>query len=274
MACFHPLRAWRLPGGGTTLREPFGDVGQSFLRLPCGGCLGCRKARAREWAFRCMLELGEHSSSRWCTLTYDDDHLPPTLRKRDLSGFVKRVRARGERVRFFGCGEYGERTHRPHYHAILFGLSNEPVVQAAWPYGFARVDPVSPAAVSYVAGYCAKKIGWKLESGERVDCETGEVFDWQAPFTLMSRRPGIGAAARKFSASWRRFAVHAGSPIPVPRYLHASWADSASDLDVFLLESEKRREAVLRDSSRARLDAGEAIAVCAAGLNAAKRQKF
>lgn len=200
--------------------------------------------------------------------------MPPTLSKRDLSGFIKRLRARGERIRFFSCGEYGERTVRPHYHAILFGLRKEASVQACWSKGFARVDPVTPAAISYVAGYCAKKVGWKLESGERVDYETGEVFEWQAPFLLMSRRPGIGAAARRFSASWRRFAVHAGSPMPVPRFLHASWLESASDLDVGLLELERQADAFSRDSSSARLKAGELMAVTRLGLNAAKRQKL
>lgn len=272
MACFHPMKAWRLPGGGTTLREPLFS-GATFMRLPCGGCIGCRLARAREWALRCSLELGFHDTSRWCTLTYDDSHLPPTLRKSDLSGFIKRVRARGERLRFFASGEYGERTERPHYHAILFGLRDESLVQACWKQGFARVDPVTPASISYVAGYCAKKVGWKLESGERINYETGEVYDYQAPFLLMSRRPGIGAAARSFSASWRRFAVHAGSPMPVPRYLHAAWLQSASDLDVFLLESEKRTDALMRDSSSERLKAGEALAMSRLGLSAAKRTK-
>lgn len=256
-----------------SLREPLAS-GSTFMRLPCGGCIGCRLARAREWALRCTLELGSHESTRWCTLTYDEATLPPTLSKRDLSGFVKRVRARGERVRFFACGEYGERTFRPHYHAILFGLRSEDSVTASWRKGFARVDPVSPAAISYVAGYCAKKVGWKLESGERVDVETGEVYEYQAPFLLMSRRPGIGSAARDFRASWRRFAVHAGSPMPVPRYLHASWLEAASDLDVFLLESEKRADALLRDSSRERLEAGKLLAMSRLNLSAAKRQKL
>lgn len=244
------------------------------MRLPCGGCIGCRKARAREWALRCTLELAEHDRTVWCTLTYDDDHLPPTLSKRDLSGFVKRLRARGERIRFFASGEYGERTLRPHYHAILFGLREDSQVQAAWSAGFTRVDSVSPAAISYVAGYCAKKVGWKLERGERIDYRTGEVYEWQPPFVLMSRRPGIGAAARRFPASWRRFAVHGGSPMPVPRYLHESWVSTASDLEILLLESEKREDSLLRDSSSARLVAGERIAVAKSGLDAAKRVKL
>lgn len=267
------MRAWRLPGGGTTLREP-SSVGATYMRLPCGSCIGCRMARAREWALRCTLELGSHERTRWCTLTYDDDHLPPTLSKRHLSGFVKRLRARGERVRFFACGEYGERTQRAHYHAILFGLRDDACVQACWSQGHTRVDPVSPAAISYVAGYCAKKVGWQLESGERIDFETGEVYEWQAPFLLMSRRPGIGSAALRFPASWRRFAVHGGSPMPVPRYLHASWLKTASDLDIFCLESEKRADALLRDSSKARLEAGEAMAIARLGISASKRQKL
>lgn len=273
MACFHPLRAWRLPWGHVTLREP--SYVAEFMRLPCGTCVGCRLARAREWALRCTLELGDHESSRWCTLTYDDAHLPATLSKRHLSGFVKRIRARGERIRFFGSGEYGERTDRPHYHAILFGLRNEASVQASWASGFARVDPITPAAISYVAGYCAKKVGWQLERGERVNYETGEVYEWQPPFVLMSRRPGIGASALKFSSSWRRFAVHAGSPMPVPRYLHASWLKSASVFDVELLESERRAEALKREVVTSRqLEAGELIARTRLGLDAAKRQKL
>lgn len=272
MACFHPLRAWRLPGGGTTLREP-SCVGAVFMRLPCGGCVGCRLARAREWALRCTLELREHDSSSWGTLTYDDDHVPPTLRKAHLSGFIKRLRARGERIRFFASGEYGERTGRPHYHPILFGLRDDSLVQACWPYGHTRMYPVTPEGISYVAGYCSKKVGWKLESGERVDLETGEVYEWQAPFLLMSRRPGIGAAARLFSASWRRFAVHGGSPMPVPRYLHEAWLRTASDLDVALLDLEKQSDALKRDSSRDRLVAGEALAMSRLGLAASKRQK-
>lgn len=231
-------------------------------------------ARAREWALRCTLELGAHDCSKWCTLTYDDVHLPSTLAKQHLSGFVKRLRSRGERLRFFASGEYGERTERPHYHAILFGLREEARVQACWPYGFARVDRLTPAAISYVAGYCSKKVGCQLESGERVDHKTGEVYDYQAPFVLMSRRPGIGAAARRFSSSWRRFAVHAGSPMPVPRYLHASWLQSASDLDISLLESEKRTDALMRDSSRERLEAGELLAMSRLSLSAARRQKL
>ena len=277
MACFWPIRAWTLPSGVTTLREPIPyDSANVFLRLPCGGCIGCRKARAREWALRCTLELAEHDLACWCTLTYDEAHVPPSLSRGHLSGFLKRLRKRSgsARVRFFASGEYGEQTQRPHYHAILYGVACGSVaVQSAWPFGFARVDELSPAAISYVAGYCSKKVNWKLELGERVDVRTGELYEYQPPFIQMSRRPGIGGSARRFKSSWRHHAVLNGSVLPVPRFLHKAWLDQASEADVEALAAERLSEPH-RDSSRARLLAGEQIAISQHELASLSRVKI
>jgi hypothetical protein len=37
--------------------------------------------------------------------------------------FMKRLRDRIKplKIRFFHCGEYGDKTRRPHYHALIFG---------------------------------------------------------------------------------------------------------------------------------------------------------
>jgi hypothetical protein len=37
--------------------------------------------------------------------------------------FMKRLRDRIKplKIRFFHCGEYGDLTRRPHYHALIFG---------------------------------------------------------------------------------------------------------------------------------------------------------
>lgn len=187
-------------------------------------------ARARDWAVRCSLELADHKRASFVTLTYDDLHLPPTLDKAHVSRFLRRLRKTlGSRsVRFFASGEYGETTERPHYHAILYGTADEDAIQHCWRAGFARVDPVTPASISYVAGYSAKKIGWKLQRGERVDPSTGEVYEYQPPFVLMSRNPGIGSSSRAYWQSWRTTAIHHGKPVPVPRYLHQAWKDNAS----------------------------------------------
>lgn len=233
---------------------------RSLLFLPCGSCVGCQISRARSWAVRCSLEHVDHPVASFVTLTYSDKYVPPTLSRPHYAGFIKRLRARWapRTLRHFGCGEYGEQKLRPHYHAILFGCADKEVIQAAWPYGFATADFVNPARVAYVAGYCAKKLGFFGEAEERVDYATGEVYRYQPPFLQMSRRPGIGGAARRFTRSWRDHAVWQGQPVPVPRFLHASWKESASESEVAALELEKRERSMTLTIRE--LDASEAIA--------------
>lgn len=233
---------------------------------------------------RCGLELqatGRRPSS-WATLTYDAAHVPETLRKADLSAFVKRLRARlGERrFRFFGCGEYGERNGRPHYHIIFFGLgqADERMICEAWGQGICQVDRLEPAAIAYVAGYTAKKLGsggmtrWHYELEYPVDRESGEllqgppiarrVIDYQAPFLLMSRRPGIGGDARKYWRSWRKSAVWDGREVRVPRFLHEAYKAKATqgELEALKVEKDTYLASISLDAKQ-REKAGEEIAL-------------
>lgn len=232
-----------MPSGHVTLREPLLENTQGQLvPLPCGTCLGCRTTRARHWAVRCQLELKRHTDASFATLTYDDAHLPPTLTKPHLTKWLKRLRERlrPNKLRFFASGEYGEKTSRPHYHAILYGTSNAELIQDTWYHGNARTDPCTPAAIAYVAGYCSKKIGWQLDRGERVDPDTGEVYDFQPPFIQMSRNPGIAAYAKQqYANSWRTTAILNGQQIPVPHYLHEAWKNNATTEAVAALEAER-----------------------------------
>jgi len=284
VACFHPLRAWRLVGGSVVLREPTGGVGVRSLRLPCGKCIGCRTERARHWALRASLELQRHECASFVTLTYSDEFLPPTLRKSDLSGYLKRLRkSTGARIRFFASGEYGDSFGRPHYHAILFGLNHDrdkEAIRLAWgikkrdrfayggfvhrPFGIVDVDVVTPKVISYVAGYASKKLAREYYERERVDPETGEVYRVQPPFILVSRggRSGKGLAGEardRWPTSWRKFAVVGGVETSVPRYLHEGWKRLASDDDIAQLEAEKALNARFR--TREELKAGEANAL-------------
>lgn len=245
MPCFHPLPAWKRPNGTITLKATEGAKiapragpapDDRFFYLPCSTCLGCQQAQAKAWGLRCELESNSHTQQCWATLTYDDRWLPPTLSKRHLQLFLKRLRARIQptRLRFFASGEYGEYTHREHYHAILWGIDqHNQEIQNAWPYGHARVDPLDTPAIYYVAGYCNKKLGYKEpKNQERVDPRTGEVYIYQPPFRQMSRggrnSKGIAHDAKKYWKSWRDFAVTSGTTTAVPRYLHQSWKDNAT----------------------------------------------
>lgn len=224
------------------VREGIGDeaLSAASLLVPCNSCVGCQIARAREWAIRCSLELQLHPVASFVTLTYSDKYVPPTLSRRDLSRFVRYMRRAVGSFRFFGCGEYGERRERPHYHAILFGTAEREAAERAWGKGFVTMDAVTPARVSYVAGYCAKKLGFHRPRGEEIDYSTGEVYLHQPPFLQMSRNPGIAGEFRKHVRSWRKSAIWQGREFPVPRFLHQSFKESASESELAALELEKR----------------------------------
>lgn len=208
--------------------------------------------RGRDWAIRCSLEAKQHEQTCWVTLTYDDEHLPPTLRPEHLSGFLKRLRTTAERssaagrIRFFGCGEYGEQRGRPHYHAILFGHAESTTIARAWTAGRIQVDTLTPAAIAYVAGYCTKKAKQQTywRRAETFDPETGEVlyehpdgtcrpYAYQEPFLRMSRRPGIGAQAKiDYRDSWKKTAIYYGREVPAPRVFKEHWKLTATEQEL------------------------------------------
>lgn len=245
---------------------------RSLLLLPCGSCVGCQLSRARMWAIRCSLELQLWPVTSFVTLTYSDRYVPPTLQRSDLQWFFKRLRKQvpPKSLRFFACGEYGDSTMRPHYHAILFGVAERDLVERAWGRGFATVEPVNPARIAYTAGYCAKKVGMFAEAGERVDRSTGEIYRHQPPFLQMSRRPGIGGHVRKHWRSWRITAVWSGREFPVPRFLHTSYKEKASVSELAELEREKlegRMPLTIRE-----LDASEAMATARSEITSSRRK--
>ena len=113
--------------------------GYETFHVPCGNCMACRLEYSRQWANRCMMEAMYHKDCCFVTLTYDDIHIPRrtcrrsgsnscsivySLCQRDLQLFFKRLRKAFPAcvIRYFGCGEYGPTTLRPHYHVILFGV--------------------------------------------------------------------------------------------------------------------------------------------------------
>lgn len=138
-----------------------------------------------------MLEARLHAHNSFLTLTYDDDHCPRngSLVPRDLKLFTMRLRTARGPFRYFSVGEYGDITQRPHYHAILFGVSPDELstVKAVWPAGKrVTLDPLTVERAGYCAGYVTKKMTKKDD--ERLNGRHPE-------FARMSLKPGIGADA-------------------------------------------------------------------------------
>lgn len=165
----------------------------------CGQCLPCRINRRRVWQHRLILESLKHPASCFVTLTYNDEHLPDggSLSPHDLQKFLKRLRRVIEplKIRFYGVGEYGDRTWRPHYHLAIFGIGIDfvHVIADAWsvdgvPIGHVVVGSLTFESAGYIAGYVTKK----LTNGK--DEKVCEVLDGRYPeFARMSNRPGIGS---------------------------------------------------------------------------------
>lgn len=171
MACAHPLH----------LR--YKDYGT--VTVPCGTCINCKSLRALVWSDRIRAEVHDNfKSCLFLTLTYSDDFVPyafnedgdirETLSPLHFNHFIKALRNRiyyfdkTARFKFFGCGEYGGKFGRPHYHLLLIGLPNVQFVQDTinriWTFG--HIDVSAPRdtedCVNYVTGYVMKKYSGKV----------------------------------------------------------------------------------------------------------------
>lgn len=151
-----------------------------------------------------MLEYMQNPFSYFITLTYSDEHLPEggNLEPRDLQLYWKRLRKNtGKSLRYFAVGEYGDRTRRPHYHAVVFTQNeiteqdfkdswlSDSIVDVAPIYG--RDDARKIAR--YCAGYVLKKL-----TTEKAMAHAN--LNLHPEFTRSSRRPGIGLGNIDFIA--------------------------------------------------------------------------
>ena len=228
MPCFHPRTVWKSLDGGIQFHNPYSDIDHSF-QISCKQCTGCRQEYSRQWAMRNMHEASLWLNNIFITLTYDNENLPQhnTLIKKDYQDFMKRLRKHKKAntnnpIRYYQCGEYGEKFGRPHYHAILFntnfrdreiiqghkGLTQSETLSKLWGKGHSSIGDVTFQSAAYVAGYVQKKINGKQKDTHYaiVDHETGEYFGQrQQEYSTMSRRPGI-------AGSW--FAKHKDDVYP------------------------------------------------------------
>ena len=238
MPCYHPrtiaLRWLPSENKYKVIWSPLADPDHEHInheydrlvQMPCGRCLGCLEQKAKEWAKRCQLEAVYYPfSSYFVTLTYENDYLHfadiymkndpdycvtmPSLCKLDLIDFIRSLRYNSSNpqpgLRFFGCGEYGPQTFRPHYHILFFNL-NLPTIGTSspdlkpclgsndyflsdfigkhWNKGFHTIFPYSYGTGQYIAKYLVKDT--------MIENNSDLIDNREKPFLHMSRRPGIG----------------------------------------------------------------------------------
>jgi len=275
MPCFHPLKGYRSktvnPTGKRSIvfnaREGYYDLP---IDIPCSRCDGCKLERSRQWAVRLVHESSMHMHNIFLTLTYSDDKLPPdgSLQVKDFQDFMKRLRLKREthgplfktnpatNLRFFHCGEYGDKFARPHYHACIFNLDfNDKIhwktvgenklyvsktLDELWTHGFSTIGAVTFESAAYVARYIMKK---------HHGAESKILYEGRKPeYVTMSRRPGIGKPwLEKFKKDIKRddFVVMRGVPMKPPKFYGAQfeiedpkrWAQIKADRKVAAKEN-------------------------------------
>lgn len=227
MACLSPMVRTVEADGSVHIRSAFGWNPEfenlrhrSWTYIPCGHCDGCLARRSKEWADRMMIESTFHENNWFVTLTFDNEHLEehgPSLNVRDVQLFMKLLRKyTKQKLRYFACGEYGSlnKTFRPHYHLIIFGLDlpeddrlflrnnqlNQPywsskLIAKCWKNGFNVVGKVDYESCRYTARYVQKK----LNGPDKIIYDQLGVLP---PFCTMSRRPGLGYDYMELHPEW------------------------------------------------------------------------
>lgn len=208
--------------------------------IPCGQCKLCRLNTSLQKTIRLSHEIQSWEEASFLTLTYEDKHLPigspqhsiPTLTRGQtghMTLFQKRLRKYLKNpIKMFQCGEYGEKTHRPHHHCILFGhgfladrspivgsdsLFRSSVLDKLWTHGACSIGNVSWDSASYVASYSVKKL-----TGEQA-AETYDSLKIEPPY--MTSSLGIG---REWIEKWlydvypKDWIVVKGHKVKPPRY--------------------------------------------------------
>lgn len=209
---FRSLKGPRVDTGKVPLSTKY--TGGKRLAIPCGRCIGCRLEKSRQWASRIVCETQMHESNIFLTLTYRDSELTygvdphdnqtahGILVPRHLELFWKRLRKwHGKRLGYYACGEYGDKSSRPHYHACIFGLTfpdqkfyahkngnnlySSDICDNIWTHGNCYYGDVTFESAAYVARYTLKKRMGNTKATYDQEGLTPE-------FSRMSRRPAIG----------------------------------------------------------------------------------
>lgn len=181
--------------------------------VPCGVCFGCRIENARHWSLRMMHETRYHEKNYFITLTYNDASLPTDadLNYKHLQDFFKRARHEFQTLakpfKYFACGEYGDKTLRPHYHFAGFDFSipdlrpfkntrtgwyyTSDALSDVWGHGHCIVGSLTWFSAAYIARYVTKKMNGKNVRDRPHDPETGEIFPYTIERAFQSKGLGL-----------------------------------------------------------------------------------
>lgn len=198
MRCTSPRKVG-FQADGKTLAYSQKSASKEFasFALPCGKCIACRLEYGRQWAVRAIHESQMHDENCFITLTYSDANLPgPRLHYPDWQNFMKNLRhlRPNSQIGAMAVGEYGSKTKRPHWHAVLFGYRPRDLVKHSvndrgdviwtsqeleqlWKKNDTQKCPNQIGDVTFhSAGYVARYSAKKLDHGKDGDHDYTPIF--------------------------------------------------------------------------------------------------
>lgn len=194
---------------------------------------------------------------------------------------MKKLRKKyGPDIKFYGCGEYGGKLGRPHYHLCLFNfepgdlrlhkvvrgnkLYTSKNLDALWGLGYTITGSVTFQSAAYVARYITKKITGDLADlhYETANPITGEIQKRTPEFTACSN--GIGKKwfnqFHNTDVAPEDHVVINGRKMPTPRYYDKLFEQA--DPKGYARTKAKRRQANrdnAEDNTPARLKVREQV---------------
>jgi len=234
MACLSPIRKT--------------DKLHGVLWLDCGQCVKCVIKRRSDWTFRLLQEHQDSKTAYFVTLTYNDKNLiygndKATLYYPDLQNFFKRLRkTTGDKISYYAVGEYGEKNHRPHYHAIIFNAT-KPGIQSTWAVQERAFGEKKPKGIVHIGNVTQESIHYVTKYVHNNKAKTPEGTEKQK--ALMSKHLGYGyiKRAKKYHEETKNtFVTYPGGyKAPLPRYYSRKiWTDN--DRKVIYRNQHQRRE--------------------------------
>lgn len=161
------------------------DAVSDIVNVPCGRCVECRRSYVNGWVLRLTNEFKAKTTNRasFITLTYADNSLYDIdnglindsgeydINYSHYQLFMKRLRKSYEgkinnKIKYFAVGEYGDKSDRPHFHAIIFNADQQNVINS-WPYGSVHFGEVNEATIKYTLKYAMKKVARVYKSDYR-----------------------------------------------------------------------------------------------------------
>lgn len=152
----------------TSVCDPKAYPDDYFIPVPCGRCAECLKNLVSSWRVRLLLEqmYGNHHSCTCVHLTIDPEHYEvfkdQRKRPRLFRDFLDRLRYyRRDRStpRHFFISELGEKTHRLHFHGVIWDFPelDHATLARTWKYGFVGIrDLRNYRQLSYLTKYITK----------------------------------------------------------------------------------------------------------------------